>query len=90
MLLHLIYIFLHIFDRKYCLLNYNKDNPITNTRAASDNPDTILLAVGGYGRGMRSEGNLAITLKHFPGDERDDRNQHFCTTVNDMTNYLTW
>ena len=66
-------------------INYNKNNPVVNMRAASDDPDTVLLAAGGYGRGMRSEGNLAIALKHFPGDGRDDRNQHFCTTVNDMT-----
>ena len=66
-------------------INYNAKNPVTNTRAASDDPDTVLSAACSYGRGMRSEGNLAITLKHFPGDGRDDRNQHFCTTVNDMT-----
>ena len=66
-------------------INYNANNPVTNTRAASDDPDTVLSAAGNYGRGMRSEGNLAITLKHFPGDGRDDRNQHFCTTVNNMT-----
>ena len=66
-------------------INYNPDNPVTNTRAASDDPDVVLSAAGGYGRGLRSERNLAITLKHFPGDGRDDRNQHFCTTVNDMT-----
>lgn len=66
-------------------INYNANNPVTNTRAASDDPDTVLSDAGSYGRGLRSEGNLAITLKHFPGDGRDDRNQHFCTTVNDMT-----
>ena len=66
-------------------INYNSNNPVTNTRAASDDPDTVLSAAGSYGRGMRSEGHLAITLKHFPGDGKDDRNQHFCTTVNDMT-----
>ena len=66
-------------------LNINKNNPVVNTRAASDDPDTVLRSAAAYGRGMRSEGNLAITLKHFPGDGVDDRNQHFCTTVNSMS-----
>ncbi len=66
-------------------INYNKDNPVVNTRAASDDPDRVLRTAGAYGRGMRSEGNLAIAIKHFPGDGIDDRNQHFCTTVNSLS-----
>ncbi len=63
-------------------VNYNANNPVTNTRAASDDPETVLNSACEYGRGMRSEANLAITLKHFPGDGLDDKNQHFATTVN--------
>lgn len=66
-------------------VNYNSKNPVTNTRAASDNPDTVLKSAGAYGRGMQSEGNMLMVLKHFPGDGVDDRNQHFCTTVNSLS-----
>ena len=66
-------------------LNRNPNNPVTNTRAASDNPDTVLKSAGAYGRGMQSEGNMLMVLKHFPGDGVDDRNQHFCTTVNSLS-----
>lgn len=66
-------------------INFNPNNPVTNTRAASDDPDTVLKSAGAYGRGMQSEGNMLMVLKHFPGDGVDDRNQHFCTTVNSLS-----
>jgi len=66
-------------------INYNPLNPVTNTRAAGDTPEAVLRGAVSYGRGMRSEGNLAIAPKHFPGDGMDDRNQHFCTTVNSLS-----
>ena len=65
-------------------INFNPLNPITNTRAAGDTADSVTYALS-YGRGMRSEGRLAITPKHFPGDGVDDKNQHFCTTVNSLS-----
>ena len=66
-------------------INYNPNNPVTNTRAAGDTPESVISAAIAYGRGMRSEGRLAITPKHFPGDGIDDKNQHFCTTVNSLS-----
>jgi len=65
-------------------INFNPNNPITNTRAAGDTRDLVSAALA-YGRGMRSEGRLAITPKHFPGDGVDDKNQHFCTTINSLS-----
>jgi len=66
-------------------INFNPNNPVTNTRSAGDTTESVLSAAFGYGRGMRSEGNLAIAPKHFPGDGVDDKNQHFCTTVNSLS-----
>lgn len=54
-------------------LNVNPPNPVVNSRAASDDADRVIRIAGAYGRGMRSEGNLATTIKHFPGDGVDDR-----------------
>ena len=66
-------------------INFNPLNPVTNTRAAGDDTDLVIRTAGSYGKGMRSEGNLATAIKHFPGDGVDDRNQHFCTTINSLS-----
>lgn len=66
-------------------INVNPLNPVVSSRAASDNADRVIRIAGAYGRGMRSEGNLATAIKHFPGDGVDDRNQHFCTSVNSLS-----
>ncbi|MBQ8321835.1 MAG: glycoside hydrolase family 3 protein [Clostridia bacterium] len=66
-------------------INYNFNNPTTNVRAVSDDPDRVLKIASAYSRGMRSEGRFATSAKHFPGDGTDDRNQHFCTSVNNMS-----
>ncbi len=66
-------------------INVNPLNPVVNSRAASDDADRVIRIAGAYGRGMRSEGNLATAVKHFPGDGVDDRNQHFCTSVNSLS-----
>ena len=63
----------------------NPDNPVINTRASGDTTESVLDYACQYGRGMRSEGHLATAVKHFPGDGVDDRNQHFCTTVNSLS-----
>ncbi len=66
-------------------LNYNKDNPVTNVRAISDSPKQVVKMARAYMRGMQKEGLMGAGCKHFPGDGMDDRNQHFCTTVNSMS-----
>ncbi len=64
---------------------FNPLNPLTNTRSASDEVDTVLKSAGAYGLGMESEGLMGMVVKHFPGDGVDDRNQHFCTSVNSLS-----
>lgn len=63
-------------------INYNPNSPIVNVRAVSDSPDQVVKIAGAYMRGLQKNGYLAACVKHFPGDGLDDRNQHFCTTLN--------
>ena len=66
-------------------INFNPNNPVTNIRAAGDTLEAVRCAALEYGRGMRSEGHLAIVPKHFPGDGVDNKNQHLTTSVNSLS-----
>ncbi len=66
-------------------LNLNYNNPLVNTRSASDSPKQMVKIMGAFLRGIQKNGYMVATLKHFPGDGVDDRNQHFCTTVNSLS-----
>ena len=66
-------------------LNVNANNPLVNIRSASDSPRHMVKIMGAYLRGVQKNGYMAATLKHFPGDGVDDRNQHFCTVVNSLS-----
>lgn len=66
-------------------INYNKDNPVVNTRAISDSPKQVAKIAGAYVEGMQTNDVMIAGCKHFPGDGMDDRNQHFCTTINSMS-----
>jgi beta-N-acetylhexosaminidase len=65
-------------------LNYNFNNPITNVRALSDQPERVSRLATAFVRGLQAGGLLAATAKHFPGDGVDDRDQHLCSTVNSL------
>ncbi len=64
-------------------LPLNYDNPMVGTRAFSRDPERIVRLASAYVRGMQEHG-MAGTLKHFPGDGTDDRDQHLVTPVNDL------
>lgn len=66
-------------------INFNKDNPVVNIRAVSDKPEQVAKIAGAYIRGMQENGMMMAASKHFPGDGMDDRNQHFCTSVNPLS-----
>lgn len=66
-------------------VNLNKNNPLVNIRCPSDSAKEVLKIGGAFARGMQKNGYLMATAKHFPGDGVDDRNQHFCTTVNSLS-----
>lgn len=66
-------------------LNLNFRSPETNIRAVSDDPDAVIRIAGAYADGIRSEGFMTTGTKHFPGAGTDERNSHFCTTVNPLS-----
>ncbi len=65
-------------------LNYNFNNPVTNVRSFGDNAAQVAELVKAAVEGRQENGLLAATVKHFPGDGMDDRDQHACTSVNTM------
>lgn len=65
-------------------INYNPDNPVTNVRAVSDNPERVARICAAAIDGLQENGLIMAGCKHFPGDGVDDRNQHLCTTVNSL------
>lgn len=64
-------------------IDYNWRSPITNTRTLGNDPEVVK----NYGKAYVEEcqkAGLAACIKHFPGDGRDERDQHLVTTINDM------
>ena len=62
-------------------LNLNRENPVTNIRSVSDQPDHAIRILKNIVKGMQDNG-CAACPKHFPGDGTDTRNQHFVTSLN--------
>jgi beta-N-acetylhexosaminidase len=65
-------------------LNSNPLNPVTNVRSISDDPDTAIQLLARQIAGLQENG-VAATIKHFPGDGVDRRDQHLTTTCNSLT-----
>jgi beta-N-acetylhexosaminidase len=65
-------------------LNCNFNNPITNVRAMSDEPERVSRLATAMIKGLQAGSVLAATAKHFPGDGMDDRDQHLATTINNL------
>ena len=59
-------------------------NPITNTRTFGSDVDTVI-ACGGRYMDAADENNVAVSIKHFPGDGVDERDQHILTSVNSLS-----
>ena len=64
-------------------INMNRYNPITSYRALSDRSARVARLLPREIKGMQENG-LAATVKHFPGDGVDYRDQHFVTTCNSL------
>ena len=62
-----------------------KDNTATNIRCISDNADRVINVSNAFIKGIQTDNNMVATCKHFPGDGVDERNQHFCTTINSLS-----
>ncbi|WP_435747272.1 glycoside hydrolase family 3 protein [Microbacterium sp. PMB16] len=62
----------------------NHRNPITNVRAFSDDPLVVAEYGARYVEAAEGRG-LATSVKHFPGDGHDDRDQHLLASTNLMS-----
>ena len=58
-------------------------NPITNTRTFGSDIDMVI-ACGSRYMDAANENNVAVSIKHFPGDGVDERDQHILTSVNSL------
>ncbi len=69
-------------------INYNFRNPVTNVRSFGDNPELVSMMSAQYVKGAQ-DANCAVTIKHFPGDGTDSRDQHLVSTQNHLS-YESW
>lgn len=67
-------------------IDNNTLNPITNTRTFGKNPDVVYKMAEAYIKGLTEQGNdMIYSIKHFPGDGVDNRDQHLHTTYNTLS-----
>lgn len=64
-------------------LAVNFRSNVVNTRSFGADVSTVMAMTTAYQQGARSAG-FASSIKHWPGDGIDDRDQHFATTHNTM------
>ena len=65
-------------------IDKNPENPITNVRTFGSNPDKIIAMAKAYADACK-EKDIAVTIKHFPGDGVDFRDQHLMSSVNSLS-----
>ena len=65
-------------------INYEFHNPITNVRTFGSNVGRVIACGSAYMRGAKENG-VAVSIKHFPGDGVDERDQHILTSVNSLS-----
>lgn len=65
-------------------IDYNWRNPITNTRTFGSDPERVRRMGVAYVNELQKHG-MAACCKHFPGDGRDERDQHIAPSVNDLS-----
>ena len=68
------------------IVDIDKDfhNPITNTRTFGSDADKVIAFAIRYMDGA-DENDVAVAIKHFPGDGVDERDQHILTSVNSLS-----
>ena len=64
-------------------IDTNFRNPITNTRTFGSDPERVTRMGKAYVERVQALG-LAASIKHFPGDGQDERDQHLVTSINSM------
>ena len=65
-------------------IDYNWRNPITNTRTFGSDPERVRRMGVAYVTELQKHG-MAACCKHFPGDGRDERDQHIAPSINDLS-----
>ena len=65
-------------------INYDFHNPITNVRTFGSDPEIVLAFASRY-LDAADECDVAVAIKHFPGDGVDERDQHILTSVNSFS-----
>lgn len=65
-------------------IDFNFRNPITNLRTFGSDVDRVRDMGVAYVEAVQAHG-VAASIKHFPGDGVDERDQHLVTTVNDLS-----
>ena len=66
-------------------ININPACSESNIRSVSDDPASVSEIAGAYMEGLMENGMMVASCKHFPGQGIDDRNSHFCTTINTLS-----
>ncbi|MEG2110270.1 glycoside hydrolase family 3 protein [Clostridium sp.] len=69
-------------------INFNWENPIANIRCFGDKVELVSKMGQAYTNGVQKHGG-SVTLKHFPGDGVDGRDQHVIKTINSLS-YEDW
>ena len=67
-----------------CDLDFNWRNPIVNVRSYGSDPEQVIAMCKAYMRAAK-ENNVAVSVKHFPGDGVDEVDQHLLTSINSLT-----
>lgn len=65
-------------------IDMNFRNPITNVRTYGADKNKVLRNAAEYLKAAKAN-NVAVSLKHFPGDGVDERDQHILTSVNSLS-----
>ena len=65
-------------------IDYNFRNPITNVRTFGSDPGRVKRMGVNYVKAVQKEG-VAASIKHFPGDGVDERDQHLVTSINSLS-----
>ncbi len=65
-------------------IDMNFRNPITNTRTYGADADFVAQAGAAFTQAVQSHG-MCVSIKHFPGDGVDERDQHLVTSSNDLS-----
>ena len=69
-------------------IHHNWRNTVIATRAFGNDHETVIKYADAFSQGVRAGAGdrpIALCMKHFPGDGRDERDQHVVTSYNDCT-----